>query len=360
MQEKKIGLIAFSGGETSAFLLYYLLKTKSDEYDFKIIFANTGRENNETLEFVKQCAEYFKCEIIWLEAVIRFKVRSFGNFKIFDSFEEKEAYLNSYNKEELEELEIFKIDKKTGKPIYRLRIEEVDCGTIHKVVNYETATRNQDWKHRNDTPYEMMVKKYGLANINNNISTRELKERPIHSYMKSLGYNKRNYTTFIGIRADEFDRMSVNKDKLNIKYPLISWKPTTKKHINFFWNTQPFRLKLKGWEGNCVTCYKKSIDKLTQIMIDNSWKFEFDEYIENKYGHYIPLRRKLHIIKNNKQLPEFPINIFRNNYTVKMIKDRAENFNKKIIDDSQSNELQLNFFDEEESCEVFSQCGIDN
>ena len=63
---KKHGLISFSGGETSAFMLWWLLINKSDEYDFTIVFANTGRENESTLLFVKQCAELFGCEIVWI------------------------------------------------------------------------------------------------------------------------------------------------------------------------------------------------------------------------------------------------------------------------------------------------------
>lgn len=193
---KKKALISFSGGETSGYMLWWLLNHKSEEYNFVITFANTGRENEETLEFVKNCGEYFNVKIVWLEAIIRFKVRYYGKFKTFLSVEEKEAFLDSFSEEQLKDQEFWKMSK-TKERIYRPCIEEVNIGTTHKIVSFETATRNQDWKNRKDTPYEMMVKKYGLANISSRISTRELKERPIHSYMKSLGMKIGEYETFI-------------------------------------------------------------------------------------------------------------------------------------------------------------------
>lgn len=356
--EKKRGLISFSGGETSGFMLWWLLMNKSDEYDFRVIFSNTGRENQETLDFVKKCGELFGCEIIWVEALVRFKVRAYGQHRTFTSYEEKEKYLLSYSDEERNSIEFEKNVK--GVDNYRMCVEEVDCGTIHKVVSYESATRCEDWKLRNDTPYEMVVKKFGLPNIANRISTRELKERPTHSYLKSIGWKRDSYDTFIGIRTDEFDRMAKNRVKDRMVYPLIKWKPMTKKHINFWWNMQPFRLSLKGWEGNCVTCYKKSVVKLTKIMVDDSWKFDFDEYLEETYGYYIPRKRLVHMHYSGSEMPDLPIKIFRNNHTVKELMEMAKDFDKNVTDDSISHAIQLGLYDEEESCEVFSQCGINN
>lgn len=280
-------------------MLHWLLENKSDEYDFKIVFANTGRENNETLEFVNKCAIHFDCEIVWIEA--RF-----------------------------------------GKGL------RVDKGNKHKVVSYKTATRNQDWKNRNDTPYEQMVMEYGLAGIKYRHSTRELKLRAIDSYMRSLGFKKSEYDTFIGIRSDEFDRVSKHKDRDRLIYPLVNWIPLTKNHINFWWNLQPFRLELKGWEGNCVTCYKKSENKLIKIMQDHAWKFEFDEYLERKYSHYIPPRRKAYFVQKNKPIPTERIYIFRENRTVQDIRELS--LTKKVnIED----EAMLY----EESCDIYSNCG---
>jgi 3'-phosphoadenosine 5'-phosphosulfate sulfotransferase (PAPS reductase)/FAD synthetase len=79
---KKTMLISFSGGATSGFMMWWLLKNKSDEYDFIIVFANTGRENDETLFFVKQCGENWGIEIIWIESLITGDVRKGTNHKI--------------------------------------------------------------------------------------------------------------------------------------------------------------------------------------------------------------------------------------------------------------------------------------
>lgn len=303
---KKKGLISFSGGETSGFMLWWLLKNKSDEYDFTIIFANTGRENQQTLDFVKLCGEYFEVEIIWIES-------------------------NVWGR--------------------------VDKATKHRLVTFETATRNSDWRKTRNTPYEQMVIKYGLANISNRFSTRELKTKPIQSYMRSLGLKDADYYTFIGIRSDEMDRMSENKDVMNFIYPLISFLKWTKKHVNFWWSQKPFRLILKGWEGNCVTCYKKALEKLAQIYIDDAWKFDFDNYLEFMYEYYIPESRILKMVQKLKPIPTGPFRIFRNNKSVNDIRIMAEKQNKKIKDDTQDVSFQLKLYEDTESCEVFSQCG---
>lgn len=303
---KRKGLISFSGGETSGFMLWWLLKNKSDEYDFTIVFANTGRENQQTLDFVKLCGEHFGVEIIWLES-------------------------NVWGR--------------------------VDKATKHRIVTFETATRNIDWKKTKNTPYEQMVIKYGLANISNRFSTRELKTKPIQSYMRSLGFKDADYDTFIGIRYDEIDRMSENKHIMNFVYPLIKFIKWTKKHVNFWWSQMPYRLLLKGWEGNCVTCYKKSLEKLAQIYIDDSWKFNFDNYLEFMYEYYIPESRILKMVQKLKPIPSGPFRIFRNNKSVNDIRIMAEKQKKKIKDDTKDVSFQTKLYEDDESCEVFAQCG---
>lgn len=52
-------LVLFSGGRTSAYMTYRILKEYADQYEIVVCFANTGRENPETLDFVRDCDQHF-------------------------------------------------------------------------------------------------------------------------------------------------------------------------------------------------------------------------------------------------------------------------------------------------------------
>jgi len=62
-------LISFSGGRTSAFMLYQILQAHSGELppDTIVAFANTGKEREETLRFVHDCAKAWNVRVHWLE-----------------------------------------------------------------------------------------------------------------------------------------------------------------------------------------------------------------------------------------------------------------------------------------------------
>ena len=66
----------------------------------------------------------------------------------------------------------------------------------------------------------------------------------------------------------------------------------TKQKINYWWNNQPFRLKLKSYQGNCKWCWKKSFLKLHKIASENPDAFDFPIRMENKYSVFIPEGRK--------------------------------------------------------------------
>lgn len=248
-------LISFSGGESSAYMTQWLLKNKQNEFDMKVVFANTGEENENTLEFIQQCDEYFGFNCIWIEAVTDFKN---GN------------------------------------------------GVKAKIVDFKTASRNGE-------PFEAVIQKHGIPNSSTPHCTREMKAHVINAYIRSVGW--KNFYTAIGIRIDEPHRIKKNWKELKHIYPLISGKfcPMNKPQINAYWDKMPFRIILKGYEDNCKVCWKKSLRKLMTIAKTHPERFEKFAEWENKYENYIPETRK----KNEKI--KVPVRFFRDNLSVNQI-----------------------------------------
>lgn len=225
-KEKRL-LVSFSGGETSAYMSAWIKENLEKDYDKVLyIFANTGQENEQTLEFVEKCDRKFGLNVVWVEA------------------------------------EVFHNQRK---------------GTGFKIVDYKTASREGE-------PFEEVIKKYGIPNQAYPHCTRELKLAPITKYARSIGWVSGSYDTAIGIRVDEIDRMSYAALENKLIYPLVSQKPMTKPMINTFWVNQEFRLNLKGYEGNCKWCWKKTTRKhLTLINEHPDW-YDFPEKMEALYG----------------------------------------------------------------------------
>ena len=72
--------ISFSGGRTSGYMLYKILEANKGLPDrAKVIFTNTGREMEQTLDFVQECSDRWNVNIIWLEYDI---VENKNTFKI--------------------------------------------------------------------------------------------------------------------------------------------------------------------------------------------------------------------------------------------------------------------------------------
>jgi len=313
---KKLQL-SFSGGETSAYMTKWCLENLKDEYEMVVVFANTGEEREETLEFVDRCDKHFGFDVVWVEAVVH---------------------------------------------------HEKGKGVTHRVVNFDTASRNGE-------PFEEMIKKYGIPNQAYPHCTRSLKTDPMLDYMRDWctrkDWNvasyaeykmllkhgkdatekmtswKPDYYTAIGIRLDEFDRMNANAEKNKYLYPLVDNR-ITKKHINAFWDSMPFRLQLKGYEGNCKACWKKSDRKLFTLALEDELLFDNMKKWEKKYyGEH----------------PEKPAFYFyRKDRSTKQIIEEAKTKNfKPAIDDSLDVDIQTDIFDPEldvglgcsETCEPF-------
>ena len=60
--------ISFSGGRTSAVMTKLCVEKFKDTHDIAIIFANTGCEHENTLDFVNKCDKHFGWGVVWIEA----------------------------------------------------------------------------------------------------------------------------------------------------------------------------------------------------------------------------------------------------------------------------------------------------
>ena len=221
-------IISFSGGLTSAYMAHLILNNlKYLDYEKILVYANTGKENEQTLQFIKQCSDNWKVPINWVEAVV---------------------------------------SPVSGE------------GIRFKMVDFETASRQGE-------PFNAIIEKYGLPNKEAPHCSKYLKERPIKRFIKSLGID--TYKMAIGLRIDERRRLNRKREDEGYFWPLIDDFPTTKKMVDEFWNRQPFTLDLKPYEGNCDFCWKKSLAKRIRIIQEKPQTADWWEYQEKKDGEYI-------------------------------------------------------------------------
>ena len=221
-QKKKL-FISFSGGRTSGFMTWWLIKNYGDQFDIRVVFANTGSEREETLQFVDQCDKHFGWSVVWVEAVVHHGIRK---------------------------------------------------GSTHKVVSFESASRKGE-------PFEEVIKEYGIPNAAYPHCTRELKTNAMTSYIKSIGW--KTWTTAIGIRADEADRINPKFRELNFWYPLVGLD-TTKQDVKRWWLSQPFDLELQEHQGNCAWCWKKSLRKHLTLISETPEIYDFPRRMESEHG----------------------------------------------------------------------------
>tara|TARA_R110001592_G_scaffold359457_1_gene666118 strand:+ start:441 stop:1250 length:810 start_codon:yes stop_codon:yes gene_type:complete len=226
-------VINFSGGRTSAYMLKMILDQHNGilpDY-YTVLFQNTGKEDEGTLNFVRDCGINWNVNIIWLE-----------------------YFRNTNNK--------------------------VDV----KVVNYKTASRKGE-------PFEQLIfgwKNPYLPNQDHRVCTIELKLRTSKRYMVSQGHKK--WLAAIGFRYDEPQRVNKKpyKDsRITPFYPLYENKITLPVILNYFKKTD-FDLKLSNPAmGNCTGCFLKS--EKTRAWIcknkpdDRDWWIEMEKKAKSTF-----------------------------------------------------------------------------
>lgn len=223
--------ISFSGGRTSGYMLWRILQAHQWilPEDIKVVFANTGKEMPETLDFVRDCSVHWNVPITWVE--YRYK---------------------------------------EGKHTF-------------EVVNWETASRNGE-------PFQQVIEhRRMLPNPRARFCTVELKVRTMHRYMKSIGFTE--WDSCVGIRADEPIRVSKlgNQDygKYEERIAPLAEAGIGVETIGEFWRNQIFDLKLpnmngKTMHGNCDLCFLKGGSQVLSLIRENpsraDWWIKMEQY----------------------------------------------------------------------------------
>ena len=208
-------LISFSGGRTSAYMLWHILEAHGGTLpdDVRVCFANTGKEREETLRFVHDCATHWNVRVRWLEWQRR---------------ERGDAWEDGFTE-----------------------------------VGYNSASRDGE-------PFAALIahRKF-LPNAVTRYCTQQLKIRTMEMFMRAQGYERWNNA--VGLRADEMHRVQrqhrrneIGTDRMFAVMPLAD-AGVTNRVVRAFWAEQSFDLGLLPFEGNCDACFLKARPKLWEV-----------------------------------------------------------------------------------------------
>ena len=197
-------VVSFSGGRTSAYLVYLMeQKRKLEGWDVEYVYMDTGAEHPKTYDFISEVVKHFDINLTCLQ----------GDFN-----------------------------------------QPIGEGHTYKIVSIS------DLKHDPvNGVYGQLMRKYGVPTISSPWCTTRMKEETYDKYCNDL-FGKGNYTTWLGMRADEPKRIKLPNNQ-NIRY-LAELSDFEKLDILEWWENMPFDLGIPEHLGNCVFCFKKTNAKV--------------------------------------------------------------------------------------------------
>jgi len=263
-----------------------MLRRRLDEGgDFVPMFCNTGKERDETLDYLHEMETRWNVPLIWLEYT---RVPATPAIAL--------TYPHSRSQKTVLE-----------------QVANREKTHWFKVVSYETARRRDD----SSTPFDELLSWANvLPNLRNRMCSVQMKVRTMMRFLFSEGiYAWRDH---IGIRYDERDRaleIQANCPSYRTcRFPLIESK-TTEADVLSFWREQPFDLKLDTMEGNCDLCFLKKKSKRVELVRRNPdsviwWEAQEKRFAEKKSitgdGRYFRLNEPYSLIRTLAAMPVLP------------------------------------------------------
>ena len=227
-------VVSFSGGRTSAFMLRKIVDAYDGRLppDVAVIFANTGMERQETLDFVDVCGRAWDIEIHWIE------------------------YL-------------------------------WDAPHRTRIVDYASASRNGE-------PFAALIDRKGFVpNVTLKFCSSFLKRDRIDSFARHrLGLKR--WHSVIGLRADEQRRVlrmrarnCGSRTGAHAVLPLAD-AGVREADVLEWWKQQPFDLGIPSYAGNCTLCPVKARGKLIRLIRENpslpDWWIDQEARVADRTG----------------------------------------------------------------------------
>ena len=225
--------VSVSGGRSSGMMAKIMLENYPRE-EMVFMFANTGKEMPETLDFVHEMDKRWNLGMVWIEYCPNNK---------------------------------------------------------YKVVTYETASRNGE-------PFEALIDKKGyLPNRVARFCTADLKVKPMKAYLMAMGLEHWDTAIGIRYdEPKRYHKLRANdgKDRWDYIFPLWEFK-AAKESVAAFWKAQGFDLGMHSNLSNCDFCFLKGRNKKisqARLMPDRlDWWIAMEDKIGGRFTNDYTMRQ---------------------------------------------------------------------
>lgn len=238
-------MVTVSGGRSSAMMARHIQTSKKYK-DFRkvYVFANTGQERKETIDFLKNIVKFWGIDLNIVEAV--------GSSKM-------------------------------------------GVGVGYKLVGFENLSINSEpfesvIRHKNKGKFD------GLPNQESPYCSENLKTIPCKKFCDEI-FGVNNYIKAIGYRLEDMPKRitfaEAKEDRTRI-FPLLTdfEVPVGNLELNKWWNLQLFKLGIHGKYGNCELCWKKSLPLLVECLRFGTRSVEWWQKMESEFGNSAFRERK--------------------------------------------------------------------